>query len=130
MSPGAKVAVFLGIAGVALLVLIVVLVVTLSRRGPRGPGRGETYIVNLNEGGKDVRQFHFAAGRQVTIRVTSDLNTDVDLHVYDPFNNMIAWDTRPDKDCFASFRVPVAGVYRVEIVNLGPGGNRSVVSYN
>jgi hypothetical protein len=127
MSTGAKVALFGGLAGVAVLILIVVLAVALSRRGRTPSG---SYEVNLNQGAKDVRDFHFTSGRQVTIRVTSDLNTDVDLYVFDPFNNLVALDNGPQKDCFVNFRAPATGVYRVEIVNLGPGFNHAIVRYN
>jgi hypothetical protein len=130
MSTGAKVGLVTGVAGVVLLLLVVILVVALSRPGAQGRTPGGSYVVNLNQGAKDVRQLHFQAGRWVSIRVISDRQTDVDLYVYDQFGRQIVADDGPEKDCFVRFRVPATGMYRVEIVNLGPGFNRAVVRYN
>jgi hypothetical protein len=117
---------------VVILAAVVVLILASGRRRDNTGivnGRG-SYIVNLNENGRDVHFIQFPAGRQVTITVTSDFNTDVDLHVFDGRGLMIAFDNRPDKDCFVSFRAQRTEQYRVEVVNLGPGANRSVVHCN
>jgi hypothetical protein len=127
MSTGAKVALFGGIAaGVVVLVVIIVLVsLAGQQRGDSG-----SYVLNLQAQQRDVRFFRFVAGRQVTITVTSDFNTDVDLFVYDSFGRRVAWDTRIDPNCRVTFRPQRTEMYRVEVVNLGPGFNRSVVRYN
>jgi hypothetical protein len=132
MSAGAKVALFGALAASIVVVVVIVVMVVVSNRGPRGAvvhDRG-TYTLNLNEKGRDVRFVRFAANRWVTISVTSDFQTDVDLYVFDDRGVQIAADTRPDPDCFVNFRAPRTGMYRIEIVNLGPGPNRSVVRYN
>jgi hypothetical protein len=131
MSTGAKVALFGGLAAAAVLVVILVIVLA-SKRGPRvapAHDRG-TYTVNLNENARDVRFVRFAANHWVTISVTSDFNTDVDLYVFDDRGAQIASDIRPDRDCFVNFRAPRSGMYRIEVVNLGRGPNRSKVRYN
>ena len=135
MSTGAKTAIVGGVLIVIVLV-IVVLAITASRRRPtarpmpRPVNVGGSYVVQLNPNVEDNRQVHFQAGTRVNISVISDFNSDVDLHVYDTAGNEVAFDTRPDPHCFVNFRVLVTGMYRIQVVNLGPGFNRSTVRYN
>ncbi len=132
MSTGAKVALFGGLAASIVLIVVIVVLVASSGRGPRAAAihdRG-TYAVNLKENERDGRLVRFAANRWVTITVTSDLDTDVDLYVFDDRGVQIASDTRFGRDCFVNFRAPRTGLYRIEVVNLGRGFNRSVVRYN
>jgi hypothetical protein len=135
MSAGAKSAIAGGVIAVLVLV-VVVLVVFLSnrrpssRRVPRAVNAGGFYVVNLNPNVEDIKHLHFFAGRQVTITVTSEFKSDVDLYVYDSFGNKVASDVRADPNCFVSFRAQVTGQYRIRVVNLGPGFNRAVVRYN
>ncbi len=127
MSTGAKVALIGGIAGAVLLVIVVIFVVALSNRS--NPA-ARTYTVNLNQNATDNRKFQFTAGSRITISVRSDFETDVDLYVYDSRGALIAVDNGPQKDCFVNFRAPRTEWYRIELRNLGPGPNRSVVTYN
>jgi hypothetical protein len=65
----------------------------------------------------------------VTIIVTSDFHTDVNLHVFDNRGQPVVSDIRPDKDCRVEFRVPRTETYRIQVENRGPGFNRSVVRF-
>jgi hypothetical protein len=132
MSTGAKVALFGGLAVAVIVVIVIISVIATSsrRRGVPPPHDRGTYTVNLNAGNRDSRTVRFAANHWVTITVTSDFNTDVDLHVFDDQNREVIADIRPDRDCFVNFRAPRTGSYRIEVRNLGPGFNRSVVRYN
>jgi hypothetical protein len=124
MGTGAKVALFGGVA-VAVIVLVVVIVVIAAAKR-----RATTeYVVNLNPGASNVRAVRFVQGTLVTITVTSDFDTDVDLHVLDNRQQPIISDIRPDKDCRVEFRVPRTDTYLIKVENLGPGFNRSVVRY-
>jgi hypothetical protein len=128
MSTGAKVALIAGISvGIVLLVVVIVLIGLANRdRSDRG-----SYVVNLEAGQRDVRELRFVANQQrVTITVTSDFNTRMNLYVFDEFGGQVAADVVPHQDCRVSFWPPLTGRYRIEVVNLGPGFNRSVVRYN
>jgi hypothetical protein len=134
MSGGAKAAIIGGIAAGVIILAVVIVVVVMMSRGEKGDpaivnGRG-AYSVNLNHGASDFRMIHFTGGRQVWITVTSDFNTDVDLFVWDQRGALIISDTRISKDCDVRFWPPRTGLYRVEVRNLGPGANRSVVRCN
>jgi hypothetical protein len=133
MSGGARAALIAGIGTAVLLIgAIVALVIVHSRGGSPDPsiinGRG-SYVVSLREDARDVRRVQLIGGRQVRITVQSDFNTDVDLHVFNSRGNLVTEDIAPAKDCFVNFFVPSGELYRIEVTNLGPGFNRSVVRF-
>ncbi len=130
MRTGTKVALFGGIAGVALLVVIVGLVVNYARHRSAVVSPAGSYVVGLAQNASNVRQVRFLAGSRVTIRVTSAVDTDVDLYVFDRFGNQIAVDDGPDKDCMVRFHVPVTGMYDVEVVNVGDRFTQATVEYH
>jgi hypothetical protein len=135
MSSGAKVAIWAGIGVSALVILVVVIAVLVSSRGERGDpaivnGRG-SYAITLVENGRDVRKVALVANRQVWITVNNDFNRNVQLYVFDPQNRLVASDTPPfGGNCNVNFRPMRSGLYRIEVVNLGPGNNRCVVRCN
>lgn len=86
--------------------------------------------IELKESGREVFKMEFAADKKVEIRVESELQTDVDLYVYDAANRQVAADTRAKKDCFVSFTPKKTQVYRIEVVNLGPGDNKCTVYFS
>ncbi len=130
LTTGGRVALFIGIAAAVLfLAIIVVALLTRQRRGPTQHNRG-TYIVNLQQNTSDFRTVRFVAGQPVTITVTSDHNSDVDLHVFDSRGHEVIRDIRPDRDCFVNFVAPRTDWYRIEVTNLGPGFNRCTIRYN
>jgi hypothetical protein len=85
--------------------------------------------IELKEGARESFKLTFLADQKVEIRVESEQQTDVDLFVYDESNQQIAADTRGSKDCLVSFTPKKTQVYKVEVVNLGPGKNRCVVYF-
>lgn len=86
--------------------------------------------IELKDGAREVFKVEFAADKKVEIRVESEVQTDVDLYVYDADNRQVAADTRGKKDCFVSFTPKKTQVYRIEVVNLGPGDNKCTVYFS
>ncbi|MFO0966158.1 MAG: GYF domain-containing protein [Gemmataceae bacterium] len=126
MSTGLKVGLIVGGCVLALVVIGVILIVTLS-----GASRSESFTMELFPGDSRNRTVNVKAGQTVEVDVRTTLRggfADVDLDIFDPRGNLIAQDTSPDKDCHASFRAMMAGLYRIELRNLGPGGASSRVS--
>src|SRR5262249_55234754 len=131
MSTGAKVGLYVGIGGGALiLVLILVLIIVLAGRG----GAGSESSFTLHPGNRHVEVVQFQQGAQAVISVRSDVTdpfTDVDLFVFEGNGlNPVAVDTRISKDCDVRFMVNRTGQYRLEVVNLGPGTARCVLTHN
>lgn len=91
------------------------------------PSGVQSYAVFLESDPKGIKKtgYHqkrlfFQANMQVTIRVTSDANTNIDLYLDDPLAMQIAADTSPGKDCFLQARIPQSGEYTITVDNLGP----------
>ncbi|MCI0455596.1 MAG: GYF domain-containing protein [Gemmataceae bacterium] len=128
MSTGAKVALIGGLV-VGVVIVLVVIVLATRRGGPRHNESG-TYTVHLNPGNTDSRFARFVQGQPVTITVTSDHFSNVDLAVIDSRGIMVASDLRPGGHCFVNFVPARTDSYRIEVVNHGPIPNRCVVRYN
>jgi len=58
-------------------------------------------------------------GQRISVRLTGDGDTDLDLFIFDPSGNQVGSDLSTDDDETASFVARRAGTYRVEIRNLG-----------
>lgn len=71
----------------------------------------------------------FPAGKPAAAWVTSVKKTDVDLFIYDKDNNPVVADARIGKDCYVTWVPKETQVFRVEVVNLGPGENRCTLKH-
>ncbi len=71
----------------------------------------------------------FQAGKPAAAWVTSAQKTDVDLFIYDKDNKPVAADTRIGKDCYVTWAPKETQVFRIEVVNLGPGDNRCTLKH-
>jgi hypothetical protein len=135
MSPGAKVAIWTGIGVSVLVVVVIAIVIIVSARSEQGDpaivnGRG-SYVVKFVQNGRDSRAVRFTTGRQVWITLTSDRNTAIQLSVFDPQGRPVALNPPPiGGNVNVSFWPSRTGLYRIEVANFGPGGNRSVVRCN
>lgn len=78
----------------------------------------------------DVYTIWFEGGRYAEISVFGDAGTDLDLFVYDEFNNLIAYDNDFTDACFVAFTPQWTGAFRVEIRNLGSRTNEYVLMTN
>jgi hypothetical protein len=74
-------------------------------------------------------QITFAPNKPAAICVDSEKDGDVDLFVYDEAGKKVVQDERISKDCFVTFAAEGTGLYRVEVVNLGPGDNRCIIRH-
>jgi GYF domain 2 len=112
----AFIGVFVFVVALAVIVGIVTTVIVAN------PQTGRSYAVSLNfEGQEDVRALQFRQNERVRITVTANewggvFEPDVDLFVVDPQGNLVAEDTRPDKDCELTFIAAQTGQYRVVVV--------------
>jgi hypothetical protein len=63
---------------------------------------------------------YFRAGERVTVAVSGDGDTDLDLYVRCPqHNTVVARDDDALDDCVVVFRAPESGLYRIQVVNRG-----------
>jgi hypothetical protein len=69
--------------------------------------------------GTDIYTRYFVAGDVVSVAVSGDGDTDLDLYVKGSGGNVIALDDDPTDDCLVQFRVPVSGFYTILVVNRG-----------
>lgn len=125
MGAGAKVAIILGCV-FGFLVIAGVVIFLIAGSGPQQPGN---YSVSLGAQRQDSRRFEFKSGVQYRITVTSDKNSDVDILIFDNGNRIVAGDESIGPNSLVVWAPASAGSYRVDIRNLGPGGNRSHVKF-
>lgn len=88
------------------------------------PGSPKTQTIALAELEKKVWFLTFPPNQRATIRVTSELDTDVDLYMDDLEGREIVNDVGEPKDCEISFVPLKPKIYRVAVINIGPGANR------
>jgi hypothetical protein len=82
---------------------------------------------NLKEKGEAAFMVSVAAGKEVTLTVSSEKKSDVNLFVYDLSKKEIAKDVSPGPDCKVTFTPKDAAKVVVVIRNLGPGENSSTI---
>jgi len=87
--------------------------------------KGKTF--DLKEKGKASITLAFPAGKKATVTVRSEKKSDVNLYVHDAAKKVVAKDDSPGPDCDLTFTPKEAGKFTLEVVNLGPGGNRSTL---
>jgi hypothetical protein len=69
----------------------------------------------------------FPASKEASVTVRSQKKTDVHLFVYDAEGKEVAKDDSPGPSCDLKFTPKEAGKYTLEVRNLGPGGNQSIL---
>ncbi|MEM7455732.1 MAG: hypothetical protein AAF456_15370 [Planctomycetota bacterium] len=67
----------------------------------------------------DVYNINFVAGVPSGLTVDGDGDTDLDLFIYDPYGNLVAWDDDYTDYCICNFVPQYNGTYTVKIKNLG-----------
>jgi hypothetical protein len=87
--------------------------------------KGKTF--SLKEKGKGHVTLTFPAGKKATVTVKSTKETDVNLYVYGADKKVVEKDVSPGPSCMLSFTPKEAGKYTLEVVNLGPGANKSTL---
>jgi hypothetical protein len=114
---GMSIGVIIGIiAGVLVAVGLVTGVLIWAMNSPLVTGESGSRIWSLKANEKADYHFTFEKGKFVVIEVKSDLNSDVDLAVYDG-TTKIASDNHQSKDCKVSFIAPDTKSYRIEVWN-------------
>jgi hypothetical protein len=73
--------------------------------------------------GTDTYTRYFVAGEVVTVGVVGDGDTDLDLHVKGPWNDVIARDDNPTDRCLVQFRATESGFYTILVINRGSLSN-------
>jgi hypothetical protein len=87
--------------------------------------KGKTF--DLKEKGKAAITLSFPADKEAVITVRSEKKSDVNLFVYSAAKKEVAKDDSPGPSCDIKFTPQEAGKYTLEIVNLGPGENKSTL---
>jgi hypothetical protein len=87
--------------------------------------KGKTF--DLKAKGRAKVALTFPAGKKASVSVRSEKETDVNLFVYDEAKKVVAKDDSPGPSCDVTFTPKKAGKYTLELVNLGPGSNRSTL---
>jgi hypothetical protein len=98
---------------VALVVIVIVLVIALKPGNPRS--------FSLRAGEERSFDITFKEGVKAEIWVTSDHNTDVDIHVLDSTGQMVTMDERIDKDCYVTFTPRKTQTYTIKVRNINVG---------
>jgi hypothetical protein len=86
--------------------------------GPVGFG-GPSAGLRVPAKGADTHSFTFRKGQKVTIKVTGDGDTDIDLYVYDENGRLVAKDDDTTDICVVQFTPEETQRYQVKITNLG-----------
>ena len=97
---------------------------------PTDGGKAEEFKAksfDLKEKGRAAVTLTFPAGKEASLSVRSAKKTDVNLFVYDAARKVVAKDDSPGPSCDLKFTPKEAGKYTLEVVNLGPGDNRSTL---
>src|SRR5262249_35737483 len=97
---------------------------------PTDEGKAEDFkskTFDLKEKGKAAVTLAFPAGREAAITVRREKKSDVHLFVYDAAKKVVAKDDSPGPSCDLKFTAKEAGKYTLEVVNLGPGDNKSTL---
>jgi len=97
---------------------------------PTDEGKAEDFkskTFDLKEKGKAAVTLAFPAGKEAAITVRSEKKSDVHLFVYDAAKKVVAKDDSPGPSCDLKFTAKEAGKYTLEVVNLGPGDNKSTL---
>ena len=97
---------------------------------PTDGGKAEAFKAksfDLKEKGRAAVTLTFPAGKEASVTVRSEKKTDVHLYVYDAARKVVAKDDSPGPSCDLKFTPKEAGKYTLEVVNLGPGENRSTL---
>jgi hypothetical protein len=71
----------------------------------------------VRPGTTDVLKARIVAGGWVTIAVSGDGDTDLDLYVYDPNGRLVGHDDGPTDDCGVRFYASYTAKYTVKVVN-------------
>ena len=99
-------------------------------REEKDAGKAEDFkskTFDVKEKGKAAVTLAFPAGKVATLTVRSEKKTDINLFVYDAAGKQVAKDDSPGPDCDIKFTPKEAGKYKLEVVNLGPGDNKSTL---
>jgi hypothetical protein len=97
---------------------------------PTDEGKADDFkgkAFDLKEKGKAAIILEFSAGKEFNVTVRSDKNSDVNLYIYDAAKKLVAKDDSPGPSCDLKFAPKEGGKYLLEVVNLGPGENRSTL---
>jgi hypothetical protein len=99
--------------------------------------KSETYTVFLSgdpagvkPDGYNTRDIFLQANSTITIRVSSELESNINLIFNDANGNQIVADTTPGKNCYLQTTVFQDGNYSIMVDNLGPGNNRCHITYD
>jgi hypothetical protein len=96
-----------------------------SDEGKAEDFKGKTF--DLKEKEKAQIILAFPAGKEANVTVKSEKKSDVNLFVYDAAKKVVAKDDSPGPDCDLKFTPKEAGKFTLEVVNLGPGANKSTL---
>jgi hypothetical protein len=112
------------------LVALGVLCSAPAREKATDEGKAEDFkgkAFDLKEKGKASITLIFAAGKEATITVRSDKKSDVNLFIYNADKKVVAKDDSEGPSCDITWTPKEAGKYTLQVVNLGPGANRSTL---
>jgi hypothetical protein len=97
-------------------------------RGALGGPKRQIEVVRGNT--TDVYSVSFVGGQTAVIAVVGDGSTDLDLYVYDEYNNLIRSDTGPTDRCLVSWTPKWTGPFTIKIVNRGTIPNKYSIGTN
>jgi len=99
--------------------------------GSRGASGGAKYqVTQVSAGSTDQYNVEFRGGETAEVALSGDGDTDLDLWVYDEFNNLVASDAGSTDTAYVSWTPRWTGNFRVEVQNRGAVYNQYVLITN
>jgi hypothetical protein len=104
---------------------------TLGKDGKKPETKQELpKTLDLKENQKVAYNVEVPADTVAEFWVDGEKNRALALYVYDAQGGLMTCDTRRNKNCYVSWAQPQKQIYRLEMVNLGPGGNRCRLKFS
>jgi hypothetical protein len=106
------------IMAVALFAINNVQASTIERKSPEN----KIYCNNdekVEGSSKERYSIHWDANEKVCVTVTGDGDTDLDLYIFDEYDNLVAADEDYTDKCICNLTVERSGEYTIVVVNCG-----------
>ncbi len=75
----------------------------------------------------NVHTAYFDLFEMANITLIGDGHTDLDVYVYDPFGNLVAYDNGVTDIAYLSWWATARGTYKIEVINYGSGSNEYLI---
>ena len=96
---------------------IMALVALAGMLGIDQAAKADAGVAVVPPGTTDIVKAGVIGGDWVTIGLSGDGDTDLDLYVYDPYGRLVGYDNGSTDDCLVRFYALYTGKYTIRVVN-------------